>query len=112
MKIFYKKDYFEALEALNSQSRTIGGLVISTKKLKLMNKALGEEINRLRGAKGGYVRQIHKLEKELAELKEKYKDGYAVIKLPSEKVHQVQKMKIRSNARESKIARNLKKGSE
>lgn len=75
------------------------------------NRQLKEEKHILLGAKGGYVKEINKLKKQVEELEEKLKesmtDKYLVKKLPAGRRPKGPAMKLTSHAVVSKITRKM-----
>ena len=86
-----------------------------------LNSAIDElkaETKTLRGAKGGYVKQINKLNRNLEEtqkkleetemkLEESMTDKYLVKKVPMGKLPKGQVMKMKSHAKQDKIIQKV-----
>lgn len=75
------------------------------------NRQLKEEKKKLLGAKGGYIKEIHKLKKQVEELdfklKESMTDKYLVRKIPSGRRPKGQPMKLTSHTVVSNITRKM-----
>lgn len=68
-------------------------------------------IKSLKGAKGGFTKQINKLTRELEETKKKLEesmtDKYLVKKIPMGKLPKTQTMKLKSHAKQDKIIQKV-----
>lgn len=75
------------------------------------NRQLKEENKKLLGAKGGYIKEINKLKKQIEELdfklKESMTDKYLIKKLPSGRKPKNQTMKLTSHTVVSNITRKM-----
>lgn len=109
-------DNFE--KRLKQQETKIGELntkIASSKnknvQLEDENRQLKEENKKLLGAKGGYIKEINKLKKQIEELdfklKESMTDKYLIKKLPSGRKPKTQTMKLTSHTVVSNITRKM-----
>lgn len=98
----------QELEYLKFDYEVVKG---KTELLKANNTALNNEIKSLKGAKGGYTKQINKLKAALEEtqkkLEESMTDKYLVKKIPMGKLPKGQVMQMKSHAKQDKIIKKV-----
>lgn len=135
MKILSKKKYNDLVEAQEKLERKmkehkalVNQLQVRQDKITELEVKLGlleiskkcdvETIKQLRGAKGGYVKEINKLKAELEETKKKLEetekkleeslsDAYLRVKVPMGKLPKGQVMKMKSHAKQDKIIKKI-----
>ena len=136
MKIFYKKDYFRVLDELNSikgelkEEQEQKEFVID--KLKQEERAnqtclktiedmhykmqdLKKKIKQLKGARGGFTKEINKLKNQKEELEKKLAESmtnkYLVRKIKPGKKPNTLKMAVKnSSSVQSNIVKNMHRG--
>lgn len=135
MKIFYKKDYFRVLgelekakgcleeekeqreyiiEKLNEEESAHVKCLRTIEDMHFKMQDLKKEIKQLKGARGGFTKEINKLKNKIEELEKKLAesmtDKYLVRKIRPGKKPNTLKMAVKSSSSvQSNIVKNLYK---
>lgn len=110
-KVKLERIIFDLSNAVDNCHTIIYNDSKETEKLKSAIKKLQEEKKVLSGAKGGYVKEINKLKKQVEELKIKLEESmsgkYVLKKIPSGRRPKSQPMKLKDCSRISNISRKV-----
>lgn len=106
-----KKQIEDMMGALQEKQSKITDLEMKLGLCQANLKANENIIKSLKGAKGGFTKQINKLTRELEETKKKLEesmtDKYLVKKIPMGKLPKTQTMKLKSHAKQDKIIQKV-----
>lgn len=106
-----RSDIKDMLGALQEKQSKITDLEMKLGLYQANLKADENVIKELNSAKGGFTKQINKLNKELEETKKKLEeslsDAYLRVKVPMGKLPKGQVMKLKSHAKQDKIIKKV-----
>lgn len=106
-----RSDIKDMLGALQEKQSKITDLEMKLGLYQANLKADENVIKELNSAKGGFTKQINKLNKELEETKKKLEeslsDAYLRVKVPMGKLPKGQVMKMKSHAKQDKIIKKI-----
>lgn len=106
-----RSDIKDMLGALQERQSKITDLEMKLGLYQANLKADENVIKELNSAKGGFTKQINKLNKELEETKKKLEeslsDAYLRVKVPMGKLPKGQVMKLKSHAKQDKIIKKV-----